>query len=462
MADFLQTNPQDPDAIRKAILAKMFGQQMPGSPPQTPGAPMATPQPQAAPTAPVAQPLSAGPQPQQPPQAKPLNVNSQAGDTSSQAPGMLSEADWAKQNPGPAHKPYVAPDLKHRVLMGLFSGLQQFGHDPGAGERMLGNYLGDIERKTQEEKDYPKTSAAEQHNRYLTYAQGQEQPLHLKEMQATIDERQAQAKERNAKAAAEANPQDFGHIAIKDPKDPANAKPALFNKKTGAILDPDTREAIPGAQLWEKPEPEKNLEKITVLGPDGKPHLYGVNPKGEKVQDFGVAPQQPRESRNDKTADVVERETRTAVRKAQESYRGAQATSDMQREFIKEAKGGNKAAVKIVPLEGALEITTSQGVHRINRTEVEQYGGAGSLWDRIMGKIGHGLTGKDIPDNVLDDMDKMTQEVEKNAYQRYSDSYDDEVGIAHGYGVDVSKHLPKLSHGARGAGDAGAKPPGWK
>jgi hypothetical protein len=40
-------------------------------------------------------------------------------------------------------------------------------------------------------------------------------------------------------------------------------------------------------------------------------------------------------------------------------------------DFLEEAKSGNKTAVKIVPLQGALQITTSQGVHRINRTEVD-------------------------------------------------------------------------------------------
>ncbi len=69
------------------------------------------------------------------------------------------------------------------------------------------------------------------------------------------------------------------------------------------------------------------------------------------------------------------------------------------------------------------------------------------------------LTGKDISDDVLNDMDKMTQEVIKGAKKRYDDTYDDEMGIAEGYGLDLKKKLPRLKGG--GQGQPGALPPGW-
>jgi hypothetical protein len=71
--------------------------------------------------------------------------------------------------------------------------------------------------------------------------------------------------------------------------------------------------------------------------------------------------------------------------------------------------------VKIVPLQGALEITTAQGVHRINRTEVDQFGGAGNLYDKLAGKIGGVITGKDITDSVLNDMDALQKTVSASA-----------------------------------------------
>ena len=98
-----------------------------------------------------------------------------------------------------------------------------------------------------------------------------------------------------------------------------------------------------------------------------------------------------------------------------------QAASDLG-ELIGEAKGGNKAAVRIVPLQGALEINTAQGVHRINRTDIDQVAGAGSWFDKVNGELGGALTGKNIPDNVLDDIQKMQDVITKNARTLHQNS----------------------------------------
>jgi hypothetical protein len=42
-----------------------------------------------------------------------------------------------------------------------------------------------------------------------------------------------------------------------------------------------------------KPEAAKALEKVTVVGPDGKPHVYGVDAQGNKKVDYGVEFQKP-------------------------------------------------------------------------------------------------------------------------------------------------------------------------
>jgi hypothetical protein len=456
MPDFSpQPNPQDPEAIRRALLAAMLGGKpgVPGAAPVDPNSPPAQPGFQPPPAAgDAAQPTSAAAQPitsAKPAVAKPMTTPTTAADPGNQAPlpTFASEEEWNKANPAAPHTPYQAPDFKHRLLTGLFAGMQEYAR-PGEGAATVRDYLGNIQKNQDAETAYPDTSAAAQHQRYMTAAQGAEVPQHIQQLGAQIQNTQAEAKERQAKAAAEMNPPPKTRLVQVAGPD-GHPIPAVQNQTTGQITDQEGKE-IPDAKLWTKPEAEKNLEKITVLGPDGHPHVYGVNAKGEKVQDFGQSYVPPKESRQDKSADVVERETRTAIRKAQENYRGAEATANMQREFIKEAKGGNKAAVKIVPLEGALEITTSQGVHRINRTEVEQYGGAGSLWDKINGAIGKGLTGKDIPDNVLNDMDRMTQEVQKNAWERYNGEYEDNIGIAKNNGVaNIEQHLPRIKQ--RGA-----------
>lgn len=101
--------------------------------------------------------------------------------------------------------------------------------------------------------------------------------------------------------------------------------------------------------------------------------------------------------------------------KAGEEFATAHQASQNLHDFLAEAKSGNKSAVKIVPLQGALEITTAQGVHRINRTEVDQFAGAGSLYDHLAGKIGGILTGKSITDSVLNDMSALQSKIDANA-----------------------------------------------
>jgi hypothetical protein len=113
-----------------------------------------------------------------------------------------------------------------------------------------------------------------------------------------------------------------------------------------------------------------------------------------------------------------------AAEKAGNEYLTAKEAADNLADFLDAARSGNKTAVKIVPLQGALEITTAQGVHRINRNEVDQYGGGGDAYDRLAGKIGGVLTGKSITDSVLDSMDALQQGISKNSQTLYQNKLD--------------------------------------
>lgn len=84
-------------------------------------------------------------------------------------PTFQSEEEWNKANPAAVHTPYQAPDLKHRLLEGLFAGMQEFGR-PGEGAATIRDYLGDIRKNQEAEESYPETSAAAQHQRYMTAA----------------------------------------------------------------------------------------------------------------------------------------------------------------------------------------------------------------------------------------------------------------------------------------------------
>jgi hypothetical protein len=169
----------------------------------------------------------------------------------------------------------------------------------------------------------------------------------------------------------------------------------------------------------------------------------------------------------------------SAFEKAGVDYATAYQSAQNMEDFIKEAKSGNKEAVKIVPLQGALEITTAQGVHRINRTEVDQYGGAGSTYDKLAGAIGGVLTGKNITDTVLNDMDALQKTVSQNAgklhankvsviNQAYGSKFEPmkfDAGGAQGGGQSQSNAAPSahvpggkatgLTEGATGKGSDG-------
>jgi hypothetical protein len=95
-----------------------------------------------------------------------------------------------------------------------------------------------------------------------------------------------------------------------------------------------------------------------------------------------------------------------AATKAGEDFAQAKSVSDRLAAMMQAAKNGNVVSYQLIPQEGALQITTSQGVHRINMAEIENYGG-GSIFQRMEGRFGKALTGKSIPDSVLGDMEEM-------------------------------------------------------
>lgn len=106
--------------------------------------------------------------------------------------------------------------------------------------------------------------------------------------------------------------------------------------------------------------------------------------------------------------------------KANSDYAQNQAVTQRLNAMMNAAKSGNVIAYQIIPEEGTLQITTSQGVHRINMAEIEQYAGGGSLWQRMQGHFGKQLTGASIPDSVLNDMaaiQKIQQEGSRSKYE---------------------------------------------
>lgn len=124
----------------------------------------------------------------------------------------------------------------------------------------------------------------------------------------------------------------------------------------------------------------------------------------------------------------------TAATKAGTEYAQAQSVSQTIKDMMADARNGNVVAYHLIPQEGALEITTSQGVKRINMAEIQNYGG-GSLWQRMQGHIGGALTGQTFPSSVLDDMSQMQAAVEKGAQSKYENTL---KVVNHNYGSNFT------------------------
>lgn len=112
----------------------------------------------------------------------------------------------------------------------------------------------------------------------------------------------------------------------------------------------------------------------------------------------------------------------SAAEKANKEYADAKSVSDRMNATMDAAKKGNVISYQIIPEEGTLQITTSQGVHRINKTEIDQYAGGGSLWQRMEGHLGKTLTGKSIPDSVLKDMAEIQKIQADGSKSRYENT----------------------------------------
>ncbi|HVW77980.1 MAG TPA: hypothetical protein VHB45_10235 [Alloacidobacterium sp.] len=111
-----------------------------------------------------------------------------------------------------------------------------------------------------------------------------------------------------------------------------------------------------------------------------------------------------------------------AATKAGQDYASAMQTSQDLKDTLELARNGNVTAFQVLPQEGVLQITTSQGVKRINMAEIQNYAGGGSLLQKIEGIAGKSFSGKSIPSSVLDDMAKVQQVQQKGAESKYRNS----------------------------------------
>lgn len=217
-----------------------------------------------------------------------------------------------------------------------------------------------------------------------------------------------------------------------------------------------------------KPKPTPSKEPRPVLL-DGKPAILMFDPKTATYSDASGTPIadpashiKPMTDPNAAMAAAVDRQTReiaaASARQAQselstkqnqgrseltnkveQPYNDATEKADTLRNVVKAAQGGNMVAGSLQPLLAVLGVTTMEGVKRINNTEISQVAGAGSLLDKIQGKVGKLVVGQPMDSALQKDIIDLADLLQKSAYQKYSTehqrvktrySLDDEVPIA--------------------------------
>ena len=100
-------------------------------------------------------------------------------------------------------------------------------------------------------------------------------------------------------------------------------------------------------------------------------------------------------------------------------YQTALASAQTMRDTVAAAQSGNKVAANLQNLETAMSAIRAQGLNRINTTEIGVAANAGSLWDRIQGRIGALVAGKPVPADLQKDMLQFADILEKSATMKY-------------------------------------------
>lgn len=257
---------------------------------------------------------------------------------------------------------------------------------------------------------------------------GKQQDLELKPQAEESRENLEAAQAANQNAQAQAGKTN---LEIHD----TELGPIVVNRSTGSAQRVNVDGQPVGPQL-------KLTESQPIIDPkDGKPHTYMVDQKGNKAVDLGVHYERPQVTNINENHQFAEQERgRGLLDAAEKQYRTAQQGAETMRDMLTSADAGNKMSGQMLPLEGALAITTSQGVHRINRTEVDQFQGGGTLYDSVAGRLGKLTEGQPMDASLRSDVKKLTDIQEKAAYQNYKDAYGSAVRR---YGLQNEQALPE-------------------
>lgn len=195
----------------------------------------------------------------------------------------------------------------------------------------------------------------------------------------------------------------------KEESEAAEAKQKVI--PTGGGMSPETQQQVQkDIAVATNPQIQKGKEDVAAAEGQARANVEAAMARGSNAALANVPPH-------------LVTPASEAANKAGSEYAQSLSVTDRLKAMMDDARKGNVVAYQLIPQEGALQITTSQGVKRINMAEIQNYGG-GSLWQRMQGHLGKALTGKSIPDSVLDDMSEMQDLMAKGNRAKYENTLD--------------------------------------
>lgn len=105
--------------------------------------------------------------------------------------------------------------------------------------------------------------------------------------------------------------------------------------------------------------------------------------------------------------------------KVAQPYQTAVTSAQELRDFVAAAKAGNKEAANLQNLQATMSTIRSNGLNRINTTELGVPASAGSLWDRVVGRVGSLKSGQPVPADLQEDLNGLADLLEKSATVKY-------------------------------------------
>lgn len=136
----------------------------------------------------------------------------------------------------------------------------------------------------------------------------------------------------------------------------------------------------------------------------------------------------------------------SAYEKSAASLAQAQTAADDVQTILDLAGSGNKAAAANAPLVGVGALNAVNGIKRINSAEIAQYGTAGSLLDKIQGKLQGWTEGQPIPPDVLKDMKALHAQVADSAQTKHEREVQ-AINQSYGSTYQPMKFTPKTAAG---------------